>query len=116
MEDPSNPMPSRKAPCSSWGVMAKDFKVPRTSVNHSRMNLIPRSSTVFRTYSASSESGMGDLLAVRDSKGRGREPAHGYGEVNFRARLASPPLSPMAVSDQRVPGTLRHVSRDTAPQ
>src|SRR6266540_2553529 len=55
MEDPSNPMPSDSAPSSSWVVMAKDFRNPRTSVNHSRMNLIPRSSTVRRTYSASFE-------------------------------------------------------------
>ena len=49
MEDPSKPIPSASAPSSSWGVMAKDFRTPSTSVNQSRMNLIPRSSTVFRT-------------------------------------------------------------------
>ena len=52
MELPSNPIPSVKAPSSSCGVMAKDLRVPRTSVNHKRMNLMPRSSMVRRTYSA----------------------------------------------------------------
>ncbi len=56
--EPSNPIPSLNAPSSSCGVMAKDFRLPRTSVNQSQMNLIPRSSTVLRTYSASSLGGM----------------------------------------------------------
>ena len=33
--------------------MANDFSEPSTSVNHRRMNLMPRSSTVRSTYSAS---------------------------------------------------------------
>ena len=57
MELPSNPIPSANAPSSSCGVMAKDLRNPRTSVNQSRMNRIPRSSTVRRTYSASFEMG-----------------------------------------------------------
>jgi hypothetical protein len=53
MEEPSNPIPSVNAVSSSDGVMAKDFRNPRTSVNHRRMNWIPRSSTVRSTNSAS---------------------------------------------------------------
>ena len=53
MAEPSNPMPSVSAGSSSCEVMAIDFRNPRTSVNHRRMNLIPRSSTVRRTNSAS---------------------------------------------------------------
>ncbi len=53
MEDPSNPSPSVNATSSSCGVMAKDFRKPRTSENHKRMNFTPRSSTVRRTNSAS---------------------------------------------------------------
>src|SRR5439155_3008264 len=53
IEDPSNPIPSAKAPSSSCEVIVKDLRKPRTSVNHSRTNRIPRSSTVRRTYSAS---------------------------------------------------------------
>jgi hypothetical protein len=59
IEDPSKPMPSVNAPSNSWGVIANDLSVPRTSVNHRRMNLIPRSSTVRRTYSASLDRVMG---------------------------------------------------------
>ena len=47
---PSNPMPCSKAVWSSAGVMANDFRNPRTSVNQRRMNRISRSSTVLRTY------------------------------------------------------------------
>src|SRR6266542_1405584 len=53
MAEPSSPRPSASALGSSWVVMAIDFRNPSTSVNHSRMNLIPRSSTVRSTYSAS---------------------------------------------------------------
>ncbi len=53
IEEPSNPIPSVSAPSSSEGVMAKDFRKPRTSVNHRRMKRIPRSSTVRSTNSAS---------------------------------------------------------------
>ncbi len=49
IDEPSKPMPSASAPSSSCGVIAKDFSTPRTSVNHRRMNLMPRSSTVRRT-------------------------------------------------------------------
>ena len=56
IEEPSKPMPSANAPSSSCDVIVNDFRNPRTSVNHRRMNLIPRSSTVLRTYSASFDS------------------------------------------------------------
>ena len=49
IDDPSNVMPSSRAFSSSAGVMAKLFEVPSTSVNHSRMNRTPRSSTVRST-------------------------------------------------------------------
>ncbi len=76
MEEPSKPMPSASAPSSSCGVMANDFRKPRTSVNQSRMNRIPRSSAVRRTYSASLESATAT---------EGSEPVagHGYAWVNF---------------------------------
>ena len=53
IEEPSNPIPSAKAPSSSCEVIVKDLRKPRTSVNHSRTKRMPRSSTVRRTYSAS---------------------------------------------------------------
>src|SRR6266540_6150306 len=56
MADPSNPSPSVRTGSNSWAVMVIDLRKPRTSVNHSRMNLIPRSSTVRRTNSASLDS------------------------------------------------------------
>ena len=58
IDEPSNPFPSANAPSSSCDVIVNDFRNPRTSVNHSRMKRIPRSSTVRRTYSASSECAM----------------------------------------------------------
>src|SRR6266542_911259 len=63
MAEPSNPMPSASALGSSWVVMAIDFRNPSTSVNHSRINLIPRSSTVRSTYSASFDR----LMRIRPS-------------------------------------------------
>ena len=45
-------MPSSRAPSSSAGVIAKLFREPSTSVNQSRTNRTPRSSTVRRTYSS----------------------------------------------------------------
>jgi hypothetical protein len=50
---PSKPIPSSKAISSSAGVIANDFKKPSTSVNHSRMKRMSRSSTVLRTKSMS---------------------------------------------------------------
>src|SRR3954452_3209584 len=44
-------MPSLKAASSSAGATATDFKVPRTSVNHSRTKRMSRSSNVRRTNS-----------------------------------------------------------------
>jgi hypothetical protein len=58
IEEPSKPIPSAKAPSSSWDVIVNDFRKPRTSVNHSRTKRMPRSSTVCRTYSASFDSAM----------------------------------------------------------
>ncbi len=52
MADPSKVIPSSRAFSSSAGVMLKVFGVPRTSVNQSWTNLMPRSSTVRRTYSS----------------------------------------------------------------
>jgi hypothetical protein len=52
MADPSKVIPSSRAFSSSAGVMEKVFGVPRTSVNHSCTNRMPRSSTVRRTYSS----------------------------------------------------------------
>src|SRR3712207_645005 len=51
MADPSKPSPSANAPSTSAGAMATDFRVPTTPVNHSRTNLMPRSSIVRRTKS-----------------------------------------------------------------
>ena len=55
IEEPSKPIPSANAPSSSWRVIVNDFRNPSTSVNQSRTNRIPRSSTVRSTYSASAE-------------------------------------------------------------
>ena len=49
IEEPSNPMPSASAPSSSCEVIVNDFRNPSTSVNQSRTNRIPRSSTVRKT-------------------------------------------------------------------
>ena len=49
--DPSNPMPSANAPSSSAGATATDFRNPSTSVNHSRMKRMSRSSSVRSTNS-----------------------------------------------------------------
>ncbi len=84
MEEPSKPMPSLNAPSSSCGVIAKDFRNPRTSVNHSRMNLIPRSSTVRRTYSASLVSVIRIDLLAPERNPRMWGPC--YTSVNSRAR------------------------------
>jgi hypothetical protein len=58
MDEPSKPIPSANATSSSWEVMVKALRNPRTSVNHSLMNRMPRSSMVRRTYSASAVSAM----------------------------------------------------------
>ena len=49
IDDPSNVIPSSSAFSSSAGLMAKLFRLPRTSVNHRRMRRTPRSSTVRST-------------------------------------------------------------------
>ena len=46
---PSKPMPSANAPSSSAGAMATDLRNPSTSVNHSRMKRMSRSSIVRST-------------------------------------------------------------------
>src|SRR4051812_19524653 len=74
IEEPSNPFPSANASPSSCGVIANDFSVPSTSVNHSRMNSTPRSSTVRSTNSASLNSAISPRVA----------PPY-YGSVNSRA-------------------------------
>src|SRR5437868_15248285 len=51
MAEPSKPMPSAKAPSSSAGAIATDFRNPSTSVNQSRMKRMSRSSSVRRTNS-----------------------------------------------------------------
>ena len=58
MEEPSKPIPSVSAPSNSCEVIVKDFRKPSTSVNHSRTNRMPRSSTVRSTNSASGVSAM----------------------------------------------------------
>ena len=50
--EPSKPMPSAKAPSSSAGAMATDFRDPRTSVNHRRTKRTSRSSSARRTKSS----------------------------------------------------------------
>jgi hypothetical protein len=54
--EPSKPIPSVSAPSSSCEVIVNAFRNPSTSVNQRRTNLMLRSSTVRRTYSASAES------------------------------------------------------------
>ncbi len=49
IDEPSNVIPSSRAFSSSAGLIAKLFNVPRTSVNQSRINRTPRSSTVCST-------------------------------------------------------------------
>src|SRR3954471_6871785 len=49
--EPSNPIPSAKAPSSSAGATATDLRKPSTSVNHSRTKRMSRSSIVRRTNS-----------------------------------------------------------------
>src|SRR4030042_3576729 len=53
MEEPSNPIPSSRAPSNSSTVMANPFKKPRMSVNQSRMNLTSFSFASFKTCSFS---------------------------------------------------------------
>jgi hypothetical protein len=80
IDEPSNPIPSVKAPSSSWDVIVNDFRKPRTSVNQSRTNRIPRSSMVFRTYSASALNNVIDLQAVgakRDGTATSVPPSNG---------------------------------------
>src|SRR5438874_7365572 len=62
--------------------MANDFSVPRTSVNHRRMKRIPRSSTVRRTYSASSVKVIVGLLGVVGGKPKLAGVAPRYAPVN----------------------------------
>src|SRR4051794_1397295 len=52
IEEPSKPLPPSKASASSSALIEKDFSWPRTSVNQSRMNRMPWSSTRARTSSA----------------------------------------------------------------
>ena len=49
IDEPSNVIPSSSAFSSSAGLMAKLFRLPSTSVNHSRISRTPRSSTVCST-------------------------------------------------------------------
>ena len=49
--EPSNPIPSAKAPSISAGAIATDFRVPATSVNQSLTNLTFLSSIVRSTKS-----------------------------------------------------------------
>jgi hypothetical protein len=49
IDDPSKVMPSSSAFSNSAGLIAKLFKLPSTSVNHSRISRTPRSSTVCKT-------------------------------------------------------------------
>ena len=66
MAEPSKPIPSSKAFSNSAGAIATDFRKPKTSVNHNRMNRILRSSIVRRTNSScllrSGEALMGYIL------------------------------------------------------
>ncbi len=50
MDDPSKPIPCSRAPSNSPTVMAKPFKTPRISVNHSLTNLTSCSLAILRTY------------------------------------------------------------------
>ena len=56
IEEPSNPIPSVSAPSSSCDVIVNALRNPSTSVNHSRMNRMLRSSIVRSTYSVSAVS------------------------------------------------------------
>ena len=49
IDEPSKVIPSSSAFSSSAGLMAKLFRLPSTSVNHSRIRRTPRSSTVRNT-------------------------------------------------------------------
>jgi hypothetical protein len=53
-DEPSKPMPRSSVPGSSSRVMAKLFRRPTTSVNHSRMNLTSSSATRRSTSSRAS--------------------------------------------------------------
>ena len=57
--EPSNPMPSAKAPSSSAGATDTDLRYPSTSVNHNRTNRISRSSSVRSTNSCWRSMGAG---------------------------------------------------------
>ena len=54
--DPSNAIPCSSAPSSSASVMANPFRLPRMSVNQSRMNLTSFSFALRRTYWRASSS------------------------------------------------------------
>ncbi len=67
IDEPSKPIPPSNASSSSDALIENDFSWPRMSVNQSRMNRIPRSSTSALTSSAdcglSPSGGIGGRLA-----------------------------------------------------
>ncbi len=73
--EPSKPTPSSKASSRSSAEMAKDLRVPSTSVNHSLTKRISRFSTVLSTKSILRSSLMSCLL-VANTRMRGARTTH----------------------------------------
>src|SRR5918992_828293 len=69
IEEPSKPMPSSRAPSSSYGVIAKLFRWPSMSVNQRRMNwtfsFSTRSSTLRRTAGSLVARPFRSIVAIR---------------------------------------------------
>jgi hypothetical protein len=63
--EPSNPMPSAKAPSNSAGATATDLRNPSTSVNQSRTNRTSRSSSARSTNSCCLSIGKSTSPSVR---------------------------------------------------
>ena len=95
--DPSKPMPSRNAFSSSSTGMAKDFRNPRTSVNHRRTNRTPSSSASARVRSAAGSPMAGWYRrAGRRKRGGSRFGARerGAGGGASASNLSSQPAHP----------------------
>jgi hypothetical protein len=87
--EPSKPIPSAKAPSISEEVIATDFSMPRTSVNHSRTNRMSRSSTVRSTYSCCLSTTPPDLRPIAAD----RSGTDGRSRDRTRSRLRDGPRS-----------------------
>src|SRR3954462_2845915 len=77
IEDPSKPIPPSSASSSGAALIENDFRCPSTSVNHSRMNRIPCSSTSALTSSGvcGRSAGWGGMRAEPRGRAALQQPA-----------------------------------------